>query len=76
MYVDVEKPRFSDGAAEYDRISGDQLAPPGTGPNLKAYQYCLSTLDKSDGLPREPADKMSGNEQDRLTDERRSLHHG
>ena len=36
---------------------------------LKAYQYCLSTLDKNDGLPRVPADKMSGNEQDRLTDE-------
>jgi hypothetical protein len=32
-------------------------------------QYCLSTLDKSDGLPRVPAGKMSGNEQDRLTDE-------
>src|ERR1700675_1055685 len=55
---------------EYDRISGDQAFLsrhwPGT---LKAYQYCLSTLDKSDGLPRVPADKMSGNEQDRLTDE-------
>jgi len=35
---------------------------------MKAYQYCLS-IDKRDGLPRLTADKMSGNEQDRLTDE-------
>jgi glycogen debranching enzyme len=56
--------------AEYDRITGDQafLAQHWSA-TLKAYQYCLSTLDKSDGLPRIPADKMSGNEQDSLTDE-------
>lgn len=56
--------------AEYDRISGDQAFLAQHWPaTLKAYQYCLSTLDKSDGLPRVPADKISGNEQDRLTDE-------
>ena len=55
---------------EYDRISGDQAFLAQHWPaTLKAYQYCLSRLDKSDGLPRVPVDKMSGNEQDRLTDE-------
>jgi glycogen debranching enzyme len=56
--------------AEYDRVTGDQaFLARHWAATLKAYQYCLSTLDKSDGLPRVPADKMSGNEQDRLTDE-------
>jgi glycogen debranching enzyme len=56
--------------AEYERITGDQAFLSRHWPaTLKAYQYCLSTLDKGDGLPRVPADKMSGNEQDRLTDE-------
>ena len=56
--------------AEYDRITGDQAFLSRHWPaTLKAYQYCLSTLDKGDGLPRVPADKISGNEQDRLTDE-------
>jgi len=56
--------------AEYDRITGDQAFLSRHWPaTLKAYQYCLSTLDKGDGLPRVPADKMSGNEQDQLTDE-------
>jgi hypothetical protein len=41
--------------AEYDRISGDQAFLAQHWPaTLKAYQYCLSTLDKSDGLPRVP----------------------
>jgi glycogen debranching enzyme len=56
--------------AEYERITGDQAFLSRHWPaTMKAYQYCLSTLDKGDGLPRVPADKMSGNEQDRLTDE-------
>lgn len=56
--------------AEYERITGDQAYLSRHWPaTMKAYQYCLSTLDKGDGLPRVPADKMSGNEQDRLTDE-------
>ena len=56
--------------SEYDRVSGDQAFLARHWPaTLKAYQYCLSTLDKSDGLPRVPADKISGNEQDHLTDE-------
>ncbi|KAA6465253.1 hypothetical protein DYQ86_04730 [Acidobacteria bacterium AB60] len=71
MYVHVDITfDFLTELAEYDRISGDHgfLAQhwPAT---LKAYRYCVSTLDESDGLPRVPADKISGNEQDRLTDE-------
>ena len=71
MYVHVDITfDFLRVLAEYNRISGDQAFLVQHWPaTLKAYQYCLSTLDKSDGLPRIPADKMSGNEQDRLTDE-------
>ena len=71
MYVHVDITfDFLTELAEYDRISGDQAFLAQHWPaTLKAYQYCLSTLDKSDGLPRVPADKLSGNEQDRLTDE-------
>src|SRR6185437_7873976 len=71
MYVHVDITfDFLRVLSEYERISGDQDFLTQHWPaTLKAYQYCLSTLDKSDGLPRVPADKMSGNEQDRLTDE-------
>jgi len=56
--------------AEYNRTTGDQAFLSRHWPaTLKAYQYCLSTLNRGDGLPRVPADKISGNEQDRLTDE-------
>ena len=71
MYVHVDITfDFLTELAEYNRITGDQAFLTQHWPaTLKAYQYCLSTLDNSDGLPRVPADKMSGNEQDRLTDE-------
>jgi glycogen debranching enzyme len=71
LYVHVDITfDFLTVVAEYDRISGDQAFLSRHWPaTLKAYQYCLSMLDKGDGLPRVPADKMSGNEQDRLTDE-------
>jgi glycogen debranching enzyme len=71
MYVHVDITfDFLTELAEYARISGDQALLSRHWPaTLKAYQYCLSTLDKGDGLPRVPPDKMSGNEQDRLTDE-------
>jgi glycogen debranching enzyme len=56
--------------AEYDRVTGDRAFLARHWPQtLKAYRYCLSTLDASDGLPRVPAGKMGGNEQDRLADE-------
>jgi len=71
MYVHVDITfDFLTELARYNRISGDQAFLKEHWPaTLMAYQYCLSTLDKSDGLPRVPGDKMSGNEQDRLTDE-------
>jgi hypothetical protein len=71
MYVHVDITfDFLTELAEYDRISGDQAFLAQHWPaTLKAYQYCLSTLDRSDGLPRVPVDKISGNEQDHLTDE-------
>ncbi len=34
-----------------------------------AYRYCASLLNVDDGLPRIPASKEGGNEQDRLTDD-------
>lgn len=71
MYVHVDITfDFLSELAEYDRITGDQAFLAQHWPaTLKAYHYCLSTLDTRDGLPRVPEDKMSGNEQDRLTDE-------
>ena len=71
MYVHVDITfDFLTELARFSRISGDQAFLAQHWPaTLKAYQYCLSTLDKSDGLPRVPADKTSGNEQDHLTDE-------
>jgi glycogen debranching enzyme len=71
MYVHVDIAfQFLEVLAEYDRASGDDAFLRAHWPKvLKAYRYCLSTLDAGDGLPRVPHDKMSGNEQDRLTDE-------
>jgi hypothetical protein len=34
-----------------------------------AYHYCQSIIDRSTGLPRIPADKEGGNEQDRMSDD-------
>ncbi len=71
MYVHVDIAfQFLEVLAEYDRASGDDAFLHEHWSKVqKAYQYCLSTLDAGDGLPRVPHDKMSGNEQDRLTDE-------
>ncbi len=71
MYVHVDIAfDFIGVLGEYLHASGDQAFLHRHWPAiLKAYRYCLSTLDPDDGLPRVPADKMSANEQDRLTDE-------
>ncbi|WP_141455959.1 hypothetical protein [Pseudoxanthomonas sp. z9] len=71
MYVHVDIAfDFIGVLAEYVRASGDTAFLREHWPAvLKAYRYCLSTRDPGDGLPRVPADKMSANEQDRLTDE-------
>ncbi len=56
--------------AGYARASGDQAFVRAHWPQvMAAWRYCRSTIDAGDGLPRVPADKMSANEQDRLTDE-------
>lgn len=61
---------FIDVLAAYDRASADDAFLRAHWPGvLRAWRYCLSTLDPGDGLPRVPAGKMSHNEQDRLTDE-------
>ncbi|MDQ6646227.1 MAG: hypothetical protein M3Y93_03200 [Pseudomonadota bacterium] len=71
MYVHVDITfDFLDVLADYDRATGDHAFLARHWPaTLMAYRYCLSLLDSHDGLPRVPADKMSGDEQDRLTDE-------
>ena len=71
MYVHVDIAfSFLSVLAEYARASSDDAFLRRHWPAvLKAYRYCVSTLDKRDHLPRVPADKMSANEQDRLTDE-------
>lgn len=71
MYVHVDIAfDFISVLGEYLRASGDHAFLHRHWPAiLKAYRYCVSTLDPDDGLPRVPADKMSANEQDRLTDE-------
>ncbi|RPE76894.1 MGH1-like glycoside hydrolase domain-containing protein [Vulcaniibacterium tengchongense] len=56
--------------AEYARASGDRAFLARHWPAvLRAWRYCLSTVDPRDGLPRIPADKTGGNEQDPLGDE-------
>jgi len=56
--------------AEYARASGDVGFLRAHWPQLlAAWRYCRSLIDAGDGLPRVPAGKMSGNEQDALTDE-------
>lgn len=56
--------------AEYAHASGDDTFLRAHWPQLlAAWRYCRSLIDAGDGLPRVPAGKMSGNEQDALTDE-------
>ncbi|GGD37420.1 amylo-alpha-1,6-glucosidase [Pseudoxanthomonas indica] len=71
MYVHVDIAfGFLATLAEYDRATGDRAFLQKHWPAVrKVYDYCLSTLDPGDGLPRVPHDKMSANEQDKLSDE-------
>jgi hypothetical protein len=71
MYVHVDIAfGFLATLAEYDRATGDRAFLQRHWPAVrKVYDYCLSTLDPGDGLPRVPHDKMSANEQDKLSDE-------
>ncbi|AND67874.1 hypothetical protein ATSB10_04200 [Dyella thiooxydans] len=71
MYVHVDIAfDFLPVLAGYVRASGDEALLRKHWPQVEAaWRYCLSTIDAGDGLPRVPGDKMSANEQDRLTDE-------
>ena len=61
---------FLDVMAAYDRATGDDgFLRKHWSALLKAWRYCLSTLDQDDGLPRVPKDMMGHNEQVQLTDE-------
>jgi glycogen debranching enzyme len=54
----------------YITASGDTQFLRQNWPGLEAaYRYCESLLDREDGLPRIPASKEGGNEQDRMTDD-------
>lgn len=71
MYVHVDIAfQFLSTLGEYVHASGDfEFVRTHWSKIMAAFEYCRSTLDPRDGLPRVPHDKMSGNEQDRLTDE-------
>ena len=70
LYVHVDITfDFLSTLAQYVRATGDRdLVRQHWDAIQRAYGYCLSTLDAKDGLPRVPADKLSADEQDRLTD--------
>ncbi len=56
--------------SDYYSATGDKEFLKAHWPSIEsAYKYCRSTLDAHDGLPRIPADKEGGREQDALTDE-------
>jgi glycogen debranching enzyme len=54
----------------YVTASGDTKFLQQNWPGIEAaYRYCKSLLDSADGLPRIPAGKEGGNEQDRMSDD-------
>ena len=54
----------------YVTASGDTKFLQQNWPGIEAaYRYCKSLLDPGDGLPRIPAGKEGGNEQDRMSDD-------
>ena len=71
MYVHVDISfEYLSTVAQYVSMSGDtKFASDNWASLLSAYNFCRSILSASDGLPRIPASKEGGNEQDRLTDE-------
>jgi glycogen debranching enzyme len=71
MYVHVDISfDYLDTVAQYVSMSGDtKFAGDNWNSLLLAYNFCRSILSAGDGLPRIPASKEGGNEQDRLTDE-------
>jgi glycogen debranching enzyme len=71
MFVHVDLTfQFLSTVGDYFSITGDRQFVVAHWASIQsAYEYCRSTLDKRDGLPRIPADKEGGREQDALSDE-------
>jgi len=69
VHVDVTF-QFLSTVGNYFSVTGDQDFVKAHWPSIQsAYDYCRSTLDAKDGLPRIPGDKEGGREQDALSDE-------
>jgi glycogen debranching enzyme len=69
VHVDITF-QFLGTVAQYVKSSGDtQFARDHWSSIQSAYGYCLSLVDRKDGLPRIPADKEGGDEQDRPADD-------
>ena len=71
MYVHVDLTfDFLNTVGGYYAVTGDQDFVTAHWPSIQsAYDYCRGLLDPKDGLPRIPADKEGGREQDALSDE-------
>ena len=71
MFVHVDLTfQFLNTVGKYFSVTGDQGFARDHWPSIRsAFDYCISLLDKKDGLPRIPADKEGGREQDALSDE-------
>lgn len=61
---------FLNTVANYSSVTGDRDFPIHHWASIQsAFDYCVTLIDPKDGLPRIPADKEGGNEQDALIDE-------
>lgn len=71
MFVHVDlTSQFLNTVGKYFSVTGDRGFVSNHWASIQsAFDYCLSLLDKKDGLPRIPADKEGGREQDALSDE-------
>jgi glycogen debranching enzyme len=69
VHVDVTF-QFLSSVGHYFSATGDREFVQGHWPAIQsAYDYCRSTLNAEDGLPRIPADKEGSREQDALSEE-------
>lgn len=69
VHVDITF-QYLNAMASYVSASGDRKFLQEQWPTVEsAYRYCQSLLDPHDGLPRIPANKEGGDEQDRMSDE-------
>ncbi len=69
VHVDISF-QYLNTVAEYVAASGDKGFLQDHWKSVQAaYRYCESLIDPQDGLPRIPAGKEGGDEQDRMSDE-------